>query len=213
MRNLLVFGVLFVLIVASFLHWGDWFSSFFEDNGAVTILTSYGRWAWVVGLVLLMADLFLPLPATLVMSALGYIYGPFIGSIFSTIGSVMAGLLAFGLCRALGERGALVILGKKDLEKGRNLFSNKGGWIVAVSRWLPVLPEIVSCMAGLNQMSAGKFTVALVCGSLPLGLVFAYIGHSGRDYPMAATLISALFPVVLWGFAQWALRSLFDRRP
>lgn len=208
MRNWIVFGVLAVLIIIPFLIWGDWFTDMFSGEGATRRLEAFGVWAWGVGLMLLIGDLFLPLPATLIMSALGYIYGPLWGGLLAVLGSFLSGLLAYGLCRALGRRGALFILGEKDLEKGERVFAKRGGWIVAISRWLPVLPEIVACMAGLNQMKFRHFVLALLCGSVPLGFVFAYIGYSGVEHPYLAVVVSAAFPPVLWGISQYALRRL-----
>lgn len=206
MRNFLIFLVLFLLVVIPFLIWGDWFAELFGSETAIEKLRTYGSLAWLAGILLLMADLFLPLPGTVIMSALGYLYGPFWGSLLAVVGGFLSGVLAYALCRSLGEKGALVLLGEKDFERGKRLFSKNGGWIVAISRWLPVFPEIVACMAGLNRMDWWKFVVALLCGAIPLGVVFAYIGHAGIDNPGLALGISAGLPVVLWLVAQYFLR-------
>ena len=208
MRNWLVFGALATMIIVPFLIWGEWFTQLFSEQGAIQELQDYGRWAWIAGIILLIGDLFLPLPATVIMSALGYIYGPLVGGLLAVLGNVLSGLLAYALCRALGRRGALWILGEKDFEKGELLFARNGGWMVAISRWLPILPEIISCMAGLNQMKFRHFLVGLICGALPLGFVFAYIGYTGLEHPYLAVLISAGLPPIFWGIAQYLLRKL-----
>ncbi len=206
MRRWSVVLFLVLLIVVSFLIWGDWFSAIFSEENAVAELSEYGRLAWLIGIVLLIGDLFLPLPATIIMSALGYIYGPLLGGVLATSGNFLSGMLAYGLCRALGRKGASWILGAEGLTKGEVQFANRGGWIVAISRWLPIVPEVVACMAGLHQMKANKFMVALLCGSLPLGFVFAYVGHTGHAAPYAALVASAVLPAVLWLAAQYMLR-------
>ena len=78
------------------------------------------------------------------------------------------------------------------------LFANAGGWIVALSRWLPVFSEVIACVAGLARMAFTTFFVALLCGSVPLGFVFAAIGHAGQDHPVVTLAISALLPIVFW---------------
>ena len=50
-----------------------------------------GAWGWAVVIGLLIGDLFLPIPATGVMSAAGYVYGPWIGGIISVTGSFLSG--------------------------------------------------------------------------------------------------------------------------
>lgn len=212
MRNGLIFLILVILIVVSFLLWGEHFTALFSEENAIENLSKYGSWAWMIGIGLLMADLFLPLPATIIMSALGFIYGPLIGGLTAVAGNFLSGLLAYLLCRSIGKKGAHWILGRKDFDRGHRLFSTKGGWIVALSRWLPILPEAIACMAGLNRMGFRKFAVSLFCGSLPLGFIFAWIGYAGIAHPYLAILVSAFLPLLLWVIAQYFMRRLVDKK-
>ena len=208
MRNWLVAGFLFFLVVIPFLIWGDWFTALFSETNAVQELQGYGQWAWLFGILLLIGDLFLPLPGTIIMSALGFIYGPILGGFIASFGSFLSGLLAYVLCRAMGLKAALFLLGEKDLQKGQRLFTKNGGWIVAISRWLPIFPEVIACLAGLNRMPFLKYNIALLCGALPLGFVFAYVGYTGVAQPYLAVGISALLPALLWVGSGWVLNRL-----
>ena len=207
MRNWIVFFIIATLIVLSFLIWGEGFSSFFSQENTIDRLTQFGRWAWLVGIGLLIADLFLPLPATIIMSALGYLYGPLWGGFFAVIGNLLSGLVAYYLCRLIGDPAVKWLLGEKDFHKGQKLYNQKGGWIVAVSRWLPIFPETIACMAGLNRMNGFKFFLAVLSGAIPLGFVFAYIGYYGDTHPAIAITLSAVLPAILWSIAQYALRK------
>ena len=142
------------------------------------------------------------------MSALGFIYGPLLGGLLASLGSFLSGLLAYLLCRGLGLKAAIFLLGAKDLERGQTLFQNNGGWIVAISRWLPIFPEVIACLAGLNRMPFLKYVVALICGAIPLGFVFAYVGHTGETAPYLAIAISAILPFFLWIISGWVLKQL-----
>jgi uncharacterized membrane protein YdjX (TVP38/TMEM64 family) len=161
-----------------------------------------------VGFGLLLADLVLPIPATAVMSALGFIYGPPLGGFVGSAGSILAGALGYGLCRSAGPRAARLLLGEQGLEQGRRLASGTGPWLVVLSRWLPVFPEVVACMAGLTRMPAPAFLMALACGSIPLSFAFAALGHAGLDRPGLALALSALAPPILW----LVVRPLFAAR-
>ena len=159
-----------------------------------------GAWAWAVGIGLLVIDLFLPILGTVVMSALGLIYGWFLGGILSAFGSIVSGVLAYWLCRKMGRRAAGWLAGESGLAEGERLFHGEtGGWLVALSRWMPVLPEVVACMAGLSKMSFRRFFAALCVGSIPMGFVFAWIGDAGEKTPGMALLLSAGLPPVIWG--------------
>src|SRR5690606_15584435 len=140
-----------------FALWGEAFTAMFSPGGSVAWMRDYDAWAWAAGLLLLVADLFLPVPGTVVMSALGYLYGPVAGGLLAAGGSFCSGALAYGLCRGLGHGAARRLLGARDLARGEALFARVGGWIVVLSRWLPVFPEVVACMAGLTRMPAPPF--------------------------------------------------------
>ncbi|RMG18218.1 MAG: DedA family protein [Bacteroidetes bacterium] len=211
MRLLLLALLLMVLVIVPFLIWGDTLNAMFEQEKAVAWMQAYGAYAWLAGMALLIADLFLPIPGTVVMAALGFIYGPWLGGLLSAAGAFLSGLLAYLLTRLMGERGARWLLGDKDFERGRQLFATAGGWVVAISRWLPVFPEVVACMAGISRMPAPTFLLAMACGTLPLGFTFAYIGYTGIQHPALAIALSAGLPPLLWLIAQYYLRKLASK--
>lgn len=179
----------------------------FSNDAAIEWLTHYQEWAWFAGVALLMLDFLLPVPGTAVMAALGYVYGAFQGGLIASSGSFFSGLVAYAVCRIIGPNAARKLLGEKDYKRGIDLFAETGGWIVAISRCFPLLPEVVACMAGLTRMPFSKFVLALACGSIPLGFIFAYIGSTGIENPKFAILLSMAIPPLLWLFAQRLIRS------
>ena len=103
------------------------------------------------------------------------------------LGSFLSGTLGYGLCRAVGRPATVRLLGEPELAKGERLFARVGGWLVVLSRWLPIFPEVIACMAGLTRMPARIFFLALACGSAP---------------PLLAITLSALVPPLLWLLVQ-----------
>ncbi|CAN5163250.1 hypothetical protein BH23VER1_BH23VER1_16690 [soil metagenome] len=206
MKLLLIFFILAVAVIVPYLIWGAGMEETFSGEAAIGWLRDHGRWAWAVGIGLIISDLFLPVPATAVISALGYLYGPLVGGAFGATGSFLSGALAYQICLRIGRKAAVKIAGEKDLAKGERLFAEAGGWVVALSRWTPILPEVVACMAGLTRMPAARFYTALACGSVPLGFAFAAVGAAGVESPVLALSLSAAIPAVLWLAASRVLR-------
>lgn len=198
-RALLVLTLLILSgIIVPFLIWGARFDAAFSIEGAREWMEGYGRWAWVAGIVLLIADIALPVPSTVVMSALGWMHGWWLGGLISAAGSMLSGVIAYAACRWLGRGAARWIAGEEGLRRGEQIFEKRGGWLVALSRWMPVLPEAVACLAGLSRMRWRVFLPALACGSVPTGFLFAAIGHMGQKDPLWAILLSCVVPVLLW---------------
>lgn len=205
-RLALLLGLVLATVVVPWLIWGDAVDAALDAAGLARLLGESPVGAAIAGLGLILADVLLPVPATPVMSALGLVLGPWVGGLVSAAGSFLAGCLAYGLARVLGRVPAAWVAGDGMAELEAR-FSRHGGWWVALSRWAPVLPEAVAALAGVARMPFGRFAAALACGSLPLGLAFAWIGHLGHASPMLALLLSALVPAVLWWVSTRVLGS------
>lgn len=203
MRLFWLFLGVALLILLPFLIWGDWFEQAFSPAGALAWLESCRGWAWLAGIGLLTADIVLPLPSTPLMSALGIIYGTAGGGLISAAGSFLSGTIAWAACRKFGQRAAARLLGPGEQARAERIFAGApGAWLVAVSRALPLLPEVIACLAGLTRMPARRFLPALACGCLPVGFLFAWIGASGRESPGLALTLSIAVPAVLYS-AGW----------
>lgn len=198
MRLFYSFLVLAALVLVTFLVWGEGFMQWFTGDAAVLWIRNQGARGWLAVIGLLMSDLVLPLPATAIMSAAGYLYGTLAGGLISVAGSFCAGMLGYGLCRCLGRNIAARLAGEEALAKNESLFHRWGPMLVAGSRWVPILPEVISCLAGLVRMPLPIFAWSLACGSIPLGFAYAWIGATGQAHPGLAIGLSVLLPVVLW---------------
>ena len=198
MRLLRLSLLLAVILCIPFLIWGDAFEGWFTGDAAVRWLRGCGAWGWLAVIALLIGDLFLPVPSTGVMSAAGYLYGTLIGGALGALGSILSGLLAYGLCRLFGQKAAGRLAGEGDLAKNESLFQRSGPWIIVLSRWMPLLPEVTCCLAGLARMPPRTFALSLVCGSVPMGFAYAAIGSAGQDDPKLAIALSIAVPAVLY---------------
>ncbi|MEO1686923.1 MAG: VTT domain-containing protein [Pseudomonadota bacterium] len=190
--------VLALAVLLPFAIWGEGIEAALSQEAAQARLERWGPWAWAAGAALLVADLALPIPTTVVMAALGLIYGPLWGGLAAAFGSALAGGVGYGLGRVAGRPAAAALLGPEPLAEGEALFARAGGWLVALSRWMPVLPEVVSVCAGVARMAPGRFAAALACGCLPMGFAFAALGHAGAEAPLLTLGLSALAPAALW---------------
>ncbi len=187
-----------VLFLIPFLIWGEHFEQWFTGPAALEWVRSWGPWGWAAVVALLCADVVLPLPATGVMSAAGFVYGASLGGLISAAGSFLSGLLVYGLCRGLGRGVAERLAGGEQLARNEEQFRRRGAWLVAVSRCLPLLPEVVACLAGLARMPLRTFALALACGCVPMGFIYAGIGAAGQERPGLALALSVAMPAVLW---------------
>ena len=178
-----------------------------EANDAVLVLREYEGWAWAVGIVLIWADLVLPVPQTAVIAALGIIYGILLGGSLGTLGLITGGLLGYGLMLTSARRIAQRFVGPRSLHKMESLFDRSGAWAIILSRSLPYsVPEAMVFLAGLAGMPMRKFAAALTTGSVPTAFVFAAIGAGWADQPIVALVVSYVLPILLLPIALYLAR-------
>ena len=190
---LLVLAIMIALMVPELII-ADRFEVMLNGERALAFMRAQGPWAGVVGAGLIVADLVFPVPTPAVMAALGLIYGPVIGGAIASAGSFCAATAGYGVCRAIGPRAASWIAGENEIRRVTGFFERFGLWAIAFSRWLPAIPELLACLAGLTRMSFARFTIGNSIGSMAVGFAYAYFGSRGEDSPGAALAAAAILP-------------------
>jgi uncharacterized membrane protein YdjX (TVP38/TMEM64 family) len=178
-----------------------------DANDAVLWLRKYDAWAWAAGIALIWADLVLPVPQTVVIAALGIIYGPVLGGLLGSVGLITGGLLGYVLMLTSARRMVRRFVGLQSLNRMEGLFERAGAWAIVLTRSLPYsIPEAMAFLAGLAGMPPGKFIVALTVGSVPTAFAFAAIGAGLADQPILAFVASYVLPVLLLPIALYLMR-------
>jgi uncharacterized membrane protein YdjX (TVP38/TMEM64 family) len=207
LRLVLLFLALALLFALPFLLFGEVFEAALSGEAALRWLSDFGTFAWLAGLLLLASDLLLPVPASAVLTALGMLHGTFAGGAIGTLGLGLAGLLGWTVGRCCGRPVAARLFDPGEWAQAAALFTRFGGLLVAVSRALPLLPEVVGVAAGILGMRLPLFLAALLCGAAPVAFAFAAFGAASADRPLAGLLVSLAVPAALW----FAIRPLFAR--
>ncbi|GAB5496053.1 MAG: hypothetical protein Phyf2KO_11330 [Phycisphaerales bacterium] len=192
----LIVSVAFILLHAPF-------ERAFDGSAGVSWLQDQGQWAGLAGAGLLVADSLLPVPGLAITVALGRQYGTVTGGIYALAGWVGAGTLLFTATRLIGQSAAARLVGENSLNQLAEFFERRGIIAITMTRVIPVVPEVLFCLAGLAKMSFTRFIGALVAGSVPPAFIFAALGDIGRNDSLKMTVVALLVPVILLGSFRW----------
>ena len=155
--------------------------------------------ATIVGL--LAADVFLPIPSSLIMVLSGAAFGVWWGALLAFAGSIGGEWLGFELARRYGTGLSSRFVGdEKEVQRLNAILSTHGAAAVAVTRALPVVMETMSVVAGLSRMSRGSFLIASLIGTLPVVVVYAYAGAVSRE---VSSFVPAVVMVLAVAGAAW----------
>ena len=159
---------------------------------------------------LLCGDLVLPVPSSVVMTLSGCFLGFGAGTVASFAGAMCSALLGFGLCRIFGRRAFSRIAGTGDSSRVERLMARYGPWAIILSRAVPMLTEVVSCLAGLGGMSMRRFALLSVAGTLPICAVYAWAGSTSGAAPAGigwAVLLAFIIPAAGFGVVRLLTRK------
>ena len=165
-----------------------------------------GTGSALIMIALLAADLFLPIPSSLIMVLSGAAVGVLWGSMFSLVGSIGGEWLGFELVRRYGQRASSKIVGEEELERLGRVFARHGMSVVVVTRALPVVMETMSVAAGLSTMSRSSFLRASLIGTVPIVVVYAYAGAVSRQTGSLLPAIIMLIAVAAFGWVLYRAR-------
>jgi membrane protein YqaA with SNARE-associated domain len=200
------FGLLLmVFVLLPFALWSDAF-----DRAAPQWLQAHhGAW-WLAtaGITLLIADVVLPIPSSVVGMALCWELGPVWGGISVAIGCLLAFIVGYGIGRLVPEPRLRNWIGAELWDSAQRHARQRAMWWIVIARPLPLLAEISALLAGVWRI---PLLPALANAAAASGVVGALYGASawlGRDQPAVGVMLLALLalPSLTWGLHRWVIR-------
>jgi uncharacterized membrane protein YdjX (TVP38/TMEM64 family) len=185
------------LILVPFALWEDAITAF----SARLLAPAAGRALLAAVVVLLLtADVLLPVPSSFISAAAVSLLGGFSGGIAVALGMTLGGWLGYVLGRWGGEPLASRVAGPAELARARGAMARHGAWLVLVCRGVPVLAEASTLLAGATRVSPLRFALATTLGNLGLAGAYASIGVlelSGTSALLAPFVLGIAVPGAL----------------
>lgn len=187
---LAVFIVPFVLFEETMLAWVAWLRA--SDLALATL------GAALTGL--LVADIFAPVPSSLIGVVLGGTFGAAGGTLLCWLGLMGGVLVGYAAGRRLGRPLVRAAAGPADLEVLDRLVARHGLWALVLLRAVPVLAEASVIVAGAARLRPARFTAVMALSNLGVSLVYAQLGALGLQ---AGSMLMALagaiaVPAIAW---------------
>ena len=171
-------------------------------------LEQAGVLAGFAGVCLLVSDVALPVPSSLVMVAHGALFGVAIGTLLSLVGSTGAALVGF----AIGRRGGPLLARHVPVEERRQadrLLIRWGMLAIIVTRPVPLLAETTAIVVGTSPLGWGRVALAALAGSVPSALLYALTGAVTASFQNGALVFG---PVLLVASSFWLVGRWLEPR-
>ena len=194
--------------------WGPAIWAFFRDRSALEAwLASFGAWAPLVTIALSALQVIVaPIPGQVTGLVNGYLFGMWLGALYSLIGVMLGSGIILALTRHWGRPLAARLVPPAQLDRLDHLVERRGELFFFLIFLFPFLPDDLTCFAiGLTRLSIGRMLVWIALGRLPGLIVASWMGaHATSVSPLGWAILIAV--VCLLALAYWRWRNAIETR-
>jgi len=206
-RSKWLLGGLFVVLAGL----GIWaLAAFLPPREVIAeFVAGLGPWGPVVSVAINIAQVLLaPFPGQIFNVVNAYVYGFWLGTLYSLVGMLLGSWLAMSLARRWGRPLAERLVGAEQLEHWDSRARLRGPLFFFLVFLLPLLPDDLICFViGLSPLPIGRMLVLCAIGRLPGIFATSWIGaYSSELSPVGLVLLSTVSLALGWLFwhsRQW----------
>ncbi len=164
---------------------------FFSQKKAIAFITSFYPYDVIVFIAMqFLQVVFAPIPGDVTGLIGGYLYGPFWGTLYSTIGLTAGSWLAFMLGRFFGLPFVEKTVRPETLQRYDYLLEHKGALVSFILFLIPGFPKDYLCyILGLSHLRMWTFLGITTAGRLFGTILLSVSGSYARSNQYAALFI------------------------
>ncbi len=177
---------------------------FVQKEKAVEFINSFHPYGEVVFIALQIVQVVAaPIPGEVTGIIGGFLYGPFLGTIYSTLGLTIGSWIAFVLARTFGLPLVEKTVKSEILARYDYLMKHQGILVSFVLFLIPGFPKDCLCyILGLSHIRTGQFLIISTTGRL-LGTILLTVSGSyvrSNQYKQLLVIVSVSIIFVLAGY-------------
>ena len=156
---------------------------------------------------LLVADILLPIPSSFVGTVAGQVLGTSVGTLVTWTGLNLACLAGYCLAARFGRQMVAQFTDETAIVDVTTLTNRWGVWALIGLRPIPVLAEASILLAGLGRMPLRQFWPVVIAANFGIAVAYSALGSYSAEYGWLglALVISVAVPVALF-FGWWLTR-------
>ncbi len=202
----------------------EWFSYFIEimlhlDTHLYELVSGYGVWVYGILFLIIFAETGLVitpfLPGDSLLFAAGSIAAtgaldPHLLSILLIIAAILGDTVNYWIGHYVGpkvfNRQKSLLFNPQHLHRTHQFYEKYGGKTIIIARFVPIIRTFAPFVAGIGQMSYGRFIAYNVVGGICWVIIFIYGGYFFGNLPtvkrhfslvIVAIIIISVMPIVI----------------
>ena len=166
-------------------------------------LNSFGVWSALVFIVFQALQVVIsPIPGELTQVAGGFVYGTYVGTVYSLIGILIGSVIAFYIARWFGFPLMRLLVPERMLEKFKFLINTPKAEIgMFILFFIPGVPkDVLTYVAGLTPVNPVHFFIMATAARLPGILLSSFIGAHVEEKEYTQVFIASALAVAVFVF-------------
>lgn len=153
-----------------------------------------------------------PIPGQAVALLGGYLFGGFLGAVYSMIGSIIGFTVVLMVSRRFGRPLVERFFDKKLIAKFDYLTTTAGPAAFFLIFLLPVFPDDLVCyLAGLTRIRLSTLMIVSLLGRLPSTLLTSYVGSGVAQSDIRLVIAIIIVTMIVMAAAYWKRSWLEDQ--
>jgi len=206
--------ILLVVLVAAIgwavYHWREPLWALLRDQERVREwVAGFGPWAPLVSVALNTAQVLLaPIPGQFIGVMNGYLYGIWLGTLYSMLGLLIGTMLAMGLARWFGRPLVERLVDPEQLARWDRITHRRGPPFFFLIYLFPSLPDDIVCfLIGLSSLALPRMIVLAMIGRLPGVVISCWVGAYAGELPWWAWIpLGGGAGALAWAFWRYQAR-------
>ena len=211
--SVLILVLLGILLIAGAVFFALRFEALQQPETWRSISEAYPVFAPIAIVLIIITEVILaPIPGGLLPVLTGFLFGPFLGTLYSWSGNVIGSLIAWYLARTFGTSLVEKLVTKETLAFYDTFLQKRQPllWVVYALPFFPI--DILSLSIGLSTISFKRFSRMVALALLPSMFLLNYIGDKVYQTGVVSLFIlvsAAIVLFLLYSFAkEWRQRIL-----
>lgn len=173
----------------------------FSTHGVETLksyMISLGYWGPVVAILLMVLHSVIFIPSEIILFANIYVYGFWLGLLYTWVGSMLGAYFSFYLARLFGKPLVEKVISIEKYEKFNSWFEKNGTFGLFILRLIPLFSfNLLNYGAGLVRISFWQFTWSTALGIIPPMVVIGWLYINSMNSMWGLIILIALIVGIL----------------
>ena len=215
-HNLILLTIFLVVVGVCTVNYGPKVAELVTNpEDLLLAVQNYGHWGALIFIGIQIFQIVVPpIPGKVVQLAGGYIFGPWLGTLYLLLGALVGSLLSFYAARLIGFPLVRAFVSPKNFERLSEVMErSETDFVVFLAFLIPAFPkDLLTYVAGLTPISGLRFVVLGLAGRLPALFVSVAIGNNLRqgNYGQVVLILVVASLVLLVTFLnrKWILSEI-----